>query len=290
MSTTPSSHPAGPPETSHYGTARWVPILFAILILWSGYLLYAVMQARQGLARQAAQADQKIAQLHDQLEKANAQIDDLKAELNLTSQKLGLTQEQLDRARQQAAALRREQAQTARKLQEQLGQVQKQTQESFGQLSNELGSTKSDVAATKEALADTRSRLERTVGDLGVVSGLVAHNKEELEELKRLGERNYYEFDLRKSKQPTRLGPILVQLAKADTKHWRYNMYVTVEDKRIEKKDKTLYEPVQFYVRGARAPYEIVVFDIKKDEVIGYLSTPKEQRGAQNSADTPHSN
>lgn len=290
MSTTPTGHEGERADRVVYGTARWIPLLFVIVFLFSGYLLYGVIQQRHALDRQTAQADQKLAQLRAQLDKANAQIDDLRAELDLTTQKLGLTQEQLERARQQAAALRHEQALAARKLQEQLGQVQKQTQETFGQLSNELGNTKSDVAATKEALADTRSRLERTVGDLGVVSGLVAHNKEELEELKRLGERNYFEFDLRKSKQPTRLGPIMVQLAKADPKHWRYNMFVTVEDRRIEKKDKTLYEPVQFYVRGARAPYEIVVFDIKKDEIIGYLSTPKEQASTQNTSQPPKAN
>ncbi|HVB99474.1 MAG TPA: hypothetical protein VNJ12_09130, partial [Candidatus Dormibacteraeota bacterium] len=81
---------------------------------------------------------------------------------------------------------------------------------------------------------------------------------------------------LHKAKFPTRIGPVMVQLTHVDTKHWRYNMYVTVDDKRIEKKDKTLYEPVQFYTSQAMAPLEIVVFQMSKNEAVGYLSAPKQ--------------
>jgi uncharacterized protein (DUF3084 family) len=170
-----------------------------------------------------------------------------------------------------------EQLQASRKLQQQIGQVQQQTQASVSQLSNDLGGTKTDLAATKQALNDTATKLDSTIGDMGVMSGKVAHNDQQLQELIRLGQRNYYKFDLRKAKYPTRIGPVMVQLTKVDTKHWRYNMYVTVEDKRIEKSGKTLYEPVQFYTSNAMAPLELVVFQMKKNEAIGYLSSPKEQ-------------
>jgi hypothetical protein len=162
--------------------------------------------------------------------------------------------------------------------------VQQQTQAGMGQLSNELGGTKTDLDATKKDLAATQSKLEGTVGDMGVMSGLVAHNQKQLDQLIRMGQRDYFKFDLIKSNHPYRVGPVVVQVSHVDQKHWRYNMYVTVSDKRIEKKNKTLYEPVQFYTPDAMAPLEIVVYEIKKNEILGYLSAPKEQQGKQAAA------
>jgi uncharacterized protein (DUF3084 family) len=279
MSTTPTRPEmpqTGPPLPS-YGTPRWIPILFVILFLFSGYLVYANLHSQRGLEKQLSQSNARIAKLDSSLDQASSQIDNLKAELDLTTQKLGLTQSQLAQARRTARVLRREQVQSSKKLQQQIGQVQQQTQASMGQLSTELGGTKTDLAATKQALDVTRNKLEGTVGDMGVMSGLIAHNKTQLAQLIRMGQRNYYQFDLRKSRHPSRVGPIMIRVSHVDTKHWRYNMYVTVEDKRIEKKDKTLYEPVQFYTRDATGPLEIIVFQIKKNELVGYLSAPKQQ-------------
>jgi uncharacterized protein (DUF3084 family) len=267
-------------EAPSFGTPRWIPILFVVLFLLGGYLVYSGMRSQQGLQSlqsQLGQSNQQIGQLSGTLEKSNTEIDDLKAELNLTSQKLGLTQTQLAEARKTAATLRQEQLAASQQLQAQIGQVQKQTATSMGQLSTELGGAKNDIASTQQGLQETRSKLESTVGDMGVMSGLVARNKDQLEDLIRLGQRNYYEFDLHRAKVPSRVGPIMLQLTKVDDKHWRYTMNVTVEDKRIEKKDKTLYEPVQFYTTKAPAPLEIVVYQMNKNEAVGYLSTPKEQ-------------
>jgi hypothetical protein len=137
------------------------------------------------------------------------------------------------------------------------------------------------VAATKADLETTKGKLQSTIGDLGVQSGLIARNHDEVEELKRMGERDIFEFNLSKSaKAPERVGPIQVLLRKVDTKHYKYTLNVVADDKSIEKKDKTVGEPIQFYVRGARAPYEIVVFDLGKDQAKGYLSTPKSARAA----------
>jgi hypothetical protein len=286
MSTTPTrpEMPQAEPPVPSYGTPRWIPILFVVLFLVSGYLVYAGIHSRQGLETQLAQSNSQISKQGAALDKANSQIDDLKAELDLTSQKLGLTQTQLEQARKTAAVLRREQAQSSKQLQAQIGQVQQQTQAGMGQLSNELGGTKTDLDATKKDLAATQSKLEGTVGDMGVMSGLVAHNQKQLDQLIRMGQRDYFKFDLIKSNHPYRVGPVVVQVSHVDQKHWRYNMYVTVSDKRIEKKNKTLYEPVQFYTPDAMAPLEIVVYEIKKNEILGYLSAPKEQQGKQAAA------
>jgi hypothetical protein len=129
----------------------------------------------------------------------------------------------------------------------------------------------------KNDLDATKSKLDRATGDMGVMSGLIARNHDDLEELKRKGDRNYYEFTVQKSKTPQRVGPVQMSLNKTDQKKSKYTMTVLADDKSIEKRDKTAGEPVQFYVKGAQhyAPYEIVVFDVGKNQITGYLSTPK---------------
>jgi len=110
---------------------------------------------------------------------------------------------------------------------------------------------------------------------MGVMSGLIATNHDELMELKRRGERNYYEFTLQKGKQAQNVGTIKLTLKKVDQKRSKYTLNVDADDKVIEKKDKNLDEPVQFYSGKTPALYEIVVNNISKNTVAGYLSTPK---------------
>jgi hypothetical protein len=113
------------------------------------------------------------------------------------------------------------------------------------------------------------------MGDMGVMSGLIATNGKDLQMLRDLGERNYFEFDLSKGQLTKKVGDITISLKKADPKRNRYTVDVLADDRHTEKKDKTINEPVQLYVAGNRQPYEVVVNEIKKDEVIGYLATPK---------------
>jgi hypothetical protein len=114
-----------------------------------------------------------------------------------------------------------------------------------------------------------------------VMSGLIARNRDDLEELRRKGDRNYFEFTVQKAKTPQRVGPIQMSLNKTDPRKSKYTVTLVADDKTIEKKDKTSGEPVQFYVTHARGtPYEIVVFDVGKNQITGYLSTPKESGGA----------
>jgi chromosome segregation ATPase len=200
----------------------------------------------------------------------------MKGQLDVTSQKLGLTQEELARARSLTQTIRKEQKTSDERLVAQIGQVKQESETKIGQVSTELGGAKTDIESTKKDLEATKSKLEHSVGDMGVMSGLIARNREDLEELKRRGERNIFEFDLRKSKTPQKVGPIQLKLQKVDTKRYKYTMVVYADDKTIEKKDKTVNEPVQFYVKGAHGPYEVVVFEVSKDRTTGYLSTPKE--------------
>ena len=134
---------------------------------------------------------------------------------------------------------------------------------------------KEDVAASRAAIEETQAQLQRAIGDLGEQSGLIARNADELGALKRAGLREYYEFDLDKGKSPAPVGPVAVRLKDADAKRHKFNMVLVVDDIEIEKKDKTLLEPVQFYRKGSRQLNEIVVFAVQKDRITGYLSTPK---------------
>ena len=93
--------------------------------------------------------------------------------------------------------------------------------------------------------------------------------------MKRAGLREYYEFDLGKGKAPSAVGPVAVRLKDADAKKHKFNMVLVVDDIQIEKRDKTLLEPVQFYRKGSRQLHEIVVYSVQKDRITGYLSTPK---------------
>lgn len=284
MSLTPNTPTPAASETNVYsspGLPRWVMVLFVLAFALVGYLFYANYTEREALRHAQEEGDKRSQAFAAEVDKTNARVADLKGQLDVTSQKLGLTQDELARARGLAQLARKDQQQSDAQLRQQLGAVQADTASKFGEVATQINGTQTDLNSTKADLEATKGKLQSTVGDLGVQSGLIARNHEEVEELKRLGERDIFEFSLnRSSKSPEHLGPIQVQLRKVDTKHYRFTLNVVADDKTIEKKDKTVGEPVQFYVHGARAPYEIVVFDLTKDSAKGYLSTPKSANSA----------
>jgi uncharacterized phage infection (PIP) family protein YhgE len=134
---------------------------------------------------------------------------------------------------------------------------------------------KTDVASTQSQVEKDGAQLRQVMGDMGVMSGLIATNGKDLQALRELGERNYFEFDLSKGQLTKKVGDVTLSLKKADPKRNRYTVDILADDKHVEKKDRTINEPVQLYVAENRQPYEVVVNQIKKDEVVGYLSTPK---------------
>lgn len=163
-------------------------------------------------------------------------------------------------------------------IKSEIGEVKKEaveTKEKLGAVGTEVGVVKSEVASTKSELDKTITELKSVRGDLGVQSGLIATNGKELAALIARGERNYFEFNLTKTKRPMKVGDIALLLKKADVKKNRYTVEVYADDKKTEKKDKTINEPLQFYTSKARIPYELVVNEVKKDNIVGYLATPK---------------
>jgi chromosome segregation ATPase len=144
-------------------------------------------------------------------------------------------------------------------------------------VSTDVGTVKTDVQSTKSQLEQTIANLKRVTGDVDNHASLIATNGKELDALKMLGERNYSEFTITKSKQPTRVADISVQLKKVDVKRNKFTIAITVDDKLVEKKDRTINEPIQFYTAKARQPDEIVVNQVRKDTIVGYLAIPKVQ-------------
>jgi multidrug efflux pump subunit AcrA (membrane-fusion protein) len=281
-----------PQESYHYenvGTPRWIAVLFGVLIVAVLVLAYAGHSAQTQLQADLAKAQDQNKVLTAQLDQANSRLADLQGKIEITQQKVGITQAELAKARSRAESIRNDQIASDQKLASQLTQVQQESNQKIGEVATEVGGAKKDIESTKTDLEATKTKLERATGDMGVMSGLIAHNRDDLEELKRRGDRNYYEFKVSKSKTPQRIGPVQVTLNKVDQKKAKYTMTVFVDDRSIEKKDKTAGEPVQFYLKGSSrmAPYEIVVFDVGKNDINGYLSTPKDAGSGSAPAVTP---
>lgn len=282
-----------PQDSYHYentGTPRWIAVLFGVLFIALAAMGLFGYTSQARLSKQLADADQQSKALAVQLAQANSSLADLKGHMEVTEEKMHLTQSELAQARSRAESIRKEQVATAAKLNSELTEVQKNSEEKIGAVATDLGGAKKDIESTRNDLEATKSKLDRAQGDMGVMSGLIARNHDDLEDLKRRGDRNYYEFTLAKTKTPQRVGPVQLSLNKVDQKKSKYTMTVFVDDRSIEKKDKTAGEPVQFYVKGGRgaAPYELVVFDVGKNQITGYLSTPKEAgAGGAATAATP---
>jgi predicted nucleic acid-binding Zn-ribbon protein len=268
-----------PQESYHYessGTPRWISVLFGLLFVILAAVGVFAYTSTSKLTKDLGEAQKSNATLNTQLEQANARIAELKSIVEVTQQKVGMTAAEVASAKSRAEAIRKEQIAADQKLSSQLTAVQTESNEKIGAVATEVGGAKKDIADTKSDLEATKAKLESTKGDMGVMSGLIARNHDDLEELKRRGERNYYEFNLKKAKNAQRVGPIQINVNKTDPKKSKYTITVFADDKQIEKKDKTSGEPVQFYVGQSRGlPYEIVVFNVGKDQITGYLSTPK---------------
>jgi hypothetical protein len=264
-----------PVERSASG-AFIVVVLIACLgaigaLIWCYSLQSHLTSAEQKIAA----AEKQNSDITGELQSTNAR---LSAATETLSRNVGATQRQIEQRAQMIMATQK--AQTAET--QRLAMEQKTAEQKIGAVSNDVatvktdvGGVKTDVAATRSDLDSTKSQLQRVIGDAGVMSGLIATNKSELEILKHKGDRNYYEFTLHKGAKPTLLSTIKIQLKKVDQKHSRYTLNLSADDRNIEKKDKNLDEPVQFYSGKTPVLYEIVVNDIEKNEVSGYLATPK---------------
>jgi len=267
---------------------RWVGLAVAVLggVSLVGVILGWSAFSQSKSTEQSIQASlkQQNDALNQRLAKSDEQNQQLQSDLKVVTDKLNVTQDDLQKARTQA---KQSVASYNKKLSGLESNVN--TQLATKASAEDLSKVNTDVTGVKNDLEDTKGKLERATGDMGVMSGLIARNHDDLEELKRKGDRNYYEFTIQKSKTPQHVGPVQISVNKTDQKRSKYTMTVLADDKSIEKKDKTAGEPVQFYVKGTAryAPYEIVVFEVNKNQITGYLSTPKSAGAATAASNTP---
>jgi DNA repair exonuclease SbcCD ATPase subunit len=268
----------------------WVAALGALVVAAGGYSMYLGGQTRD-LRSQFAAAQQDNAALRSRLAENATQ---LQSALEGMRQDLAKAQEDasanLEKAQSvairhadvAASQLAKKAAAQAQQLSQELDKVKDSTTASstaassrMDGITSDVGTVRTDLASTRTTLDDTRSELQRARGDMGVMSGLIATNGQQIQALRELGDRNIYEFTLEKNGRMQKVGDIQVMLKKADSGHNRFTVDVLADDNRVEKKDRTTNEPVQFYTSKARQPYELVVNKVGKNQVTGYLATPK---------------
>jgi chromosome segregation ATPase len=270
-------------------TGAFVALAAGLVLALGGdaYLMNRSNKLNDQVAQVRQDAQAQIAKLSDSttslLEQERQQLQSLNDDV---SGKYDTANTALRRAR--ADALKAS-AQLSAKIEEQqkavgeeIGQLKDSTSTATAKLNEDVSGVKTDVGSVRTDLSATRTDLDRTgaelkraVGDMGVMSGLIATNSKDLQALRDLGERNYFEFALEKGAMTKKVGNVTLTLKKADPKHNRYTIAVMADDKTVEKRDKTINEPVQLYTAASKQPYEIVVNQVKKDGVVGYLATPK---------------
>jgi chromosome segregation ATPase len=182
-----------PQESYQYentGTPRWIAVLFGLLIAGLALIGYAGHSVQTRLEQELSKNEEQNKILTAQLEQANTRIADLKGQVDVTSQKVGMTQAELAEARSRAESIRKQQVASDQKLTEQLSAAQKASDEKIGAVATDVSGAKKDIDATRTDLEATKTKLERAAGDMGVMSGLIARNHDDVEELRRKGDRN----------------------------------------------------------------------------------------------------
>src|SRR5437867_1918987 len=288
-----ASVPPAPPRQSN--TLLFVAIAVClVLIAGIGYSSYS---SRTILEQRIASLEKD---LNDQMKAVKTNATDIASDVDVVTKRLGVTTQELENSRKFAEKLKADQekaqaqlASTANELatkanatevaevrQEattKLAEVQQSSDTKIGNVSGEvtkvaanLDATRADLAASRREISDVRTTLSQQI----------ARNSGELSDLRKKGERDFFEFDITKPKKSTdmaRVGDILLQLRRTDTKKAKYDVLIQVDDSKLEKKDRTANEPVQFLVGRDKLRYELVVNFVDKDRIRGYLSTPKDK-------------
>jgi phage shock protein A len=289
----PTSYSEPQHERSGLKTALVAGALIA-LVAANIYLYVQLDHVRTDLAATRGSLTAELASLRDassvSAASATRHIETLQQELATAREQSRTLSSQAKteataRAEQLAKQLAAAQAQAQQQLTTEISGVKQSADTAAQNLTSKITDVSTDVGGVKTQLTSTQSQLDKTIaqlksvqGDLGVTSGLVATNGQELAALKLKGERNYIDIKLGKTKQPVRFADVTLLLKKTDPKHNRFTVDVMADDKLTEKKDKNINEPVQFYTsKGGHTPYELVINQVSKDQIVGYLSTPKDQ-------------
>ena len=256
--------------------SRWlvvaVVVLFGVAAIAIAYGFVQQQSVRQ-LATENQQVSANVGQLQQQVEALTTKLTTLTtpspssgpAASNQTGTSEASPTANRASAKRRAAADRR-----LKQIQTQLAEHQKQ-----------LEATQQEVASNR---AEIEGRLDSTKDEL---NGSIARTHEELVALEKRGERNFVEFDLNRSKTFQHVGPISVELSKADKKHQSYNVLLLVDDFKLSKKNVNLYEPIWIHETDYPQPLQLVVNKIDKNHVHGYVSAPKYKQSELASTTTP---
>lgn len=263
----------GPPPAAPSGgkgLSIAVGVLIAVAVINLGLIIFGWQKLDASLAKHSDQLDLVTRRL-DASDERYAQ---LKAQFQVTSEKLGMTQQELDRSRALAANIQKQQKQAVQQLNaaiqqkasaDELNKLASDSNAKLGNLSGDLAGTKQDLEATKSALLGTK----------GELSGAIARTHDELVQLAHRSDRDYFEFSLQRKHSKQKIGTVTLELLGTNVKKNLFTVNLFFDDKRTVRKNKSIDEPVFFYVQGASSALELVVNKVAKDNIGGYVSTPK---------------
>ena len=226
----------------------------AAAVLCGAVGVYAIHEhnAAQDLAAQNAQANAALNATQHQLSDLAAKVNSLASRAETQpAQAVPSSTRSAQTGRRPSAAHRAKEDPRYKKMQLQLDAQGKAIEQTRKDLEGDLSSTRTEL------------------------TGSIAHTHDELVLLRKRGERNYAEFDISKSKEFKREGPLEVRLKKANTKHQYADLELMVDDRNLSQKHVNLYQPVMFYTPDNPQPVEVVINDISKDHIHGYVSAPK---------------
>ncbi|HEV2206014.1 MAG TPA: hypothetical protein VGR36_05715 [Candidatus Acidoferrales bacterium] len=266
--------------TQEAAAPRWIGIVVVALAVVSLVALGAGWTAsnrskalEQSLNKQTQQFGQQESALVQRIQKDEDTNAQLQGELSVVTDKMKLTETELSRARRQAAIIKSQDAKQLADLQNSLnGQLAtKANNDDLNKLGTDVGGVKTDLEATKNSLNMAR-------GEFGT---LIAKNHDEIEELRTLGQRDYYEFTINRKNQREKVGDMMVVLRNVNPKRNIYTVSLFVDDTRFDKKNRSVDEPIYFFTSAYNhAPLEFVVNHVSKNTISGYLSVPKTQATA----------
>ena len=262
------------PRQSYSPKTRAVIIILAMLAIGEIYSITRISTVRQALESQQAlmrkELDTQFSSKIAGLEESNAQqLTTLRTELDQTASRMGSTGQELNRARAMVAGLQKRQQQQADELKKEI--AKKADDEKLGALSQDVSTTQTDLASTKQNVDQLSKDLGMARSEFGT---LIARNHDDIQALRKLGDRDYFEFTLTKNERQNIAG-LGLTLKKTNVKHSRFDLNLLADDLQVEKKGHTVNEPIFFYLAGSKKPYELVVNKVESDRVTGYISTPK---------------
>ena len=275
------------------GWSQILVIICTVAIVALGYGLQVTHTAfEHRVADLEASLDATTHELTQFRAASEGQATELVSNVDALSKRVGVTADDLQKARQQMAQrMKQQQELVEQKMATELAAkasstdvdtLRKESASKLAEVQQEantkLGSVSNDVSGVKEDVAAVRRDLSRELTDVKtVLSDGIARNATELAQLRQKGEREYFELDIQKNQKPPfqRVGDIQISLTKTDAKKHKYSVMIQADDNRLEKRDRTANEPVQFLVGRDQLRYELVINSVTKDEIRGYLSTPK---------------